>query len=1033
MPSRCALVPLLATFALVAAAAAPNEIHYELGQASRVSLVITDPQGGIVRELLHGAPRAAGPQVELWDGRDHGDRSLPPGSYGWKLLARPQPLRSEYLLTLGNNYPDAPRGSSVPNPDYLRAPGSHGGPTAVAADAEGFYVGASCGEGLENVIVKLSHDGRRRLWSAMNQVAWAGALAMTSHDGKLYVLSTKGDGPCHQMWIFDAAGGALLKRYELGLEGPRGADGQYDNTLDPRDLAVTTGRAALIWPERGMLRWIDPADGRLLGELRNLPRPTAVAIGSDGATYVAVADGRILRTTPDSQPDAWASGLGALTRLVPTGPGELLAFVAGERRQVIRLKAGKEARAYGARGGRAEQCRWDDDAKTSFYDVTGLVALPDGGFIAAEAECAPRRTARFDAEGKCTGEWYGGQVWAPWVAVDPGDHSSVWMPSSWGWVTRYQVDWKRRSWTVRSVHKVYGLADGLINNHDNAHLWTALRLGGATYLCRNTFPCSMLRVEDSTDTLKPVLYLNANSTHDRSWNQKNPVILGLLKGSSVLYWADANGDGTVQAGEVQDFPGGLSTTQFQWSQEGLLTCDNTRGSVVRWPLSLDEQGKPRLGALPGAELLNPLPKRVGSVDGRWGGYLWRDAASGGLLAAFNVGMTDWGRCQDAFVQAWDQEMKPRWQVGGKVTGRPEPRQAPGDIGVFRRIAGQVHGTLVANDFIEGPVPFVSYLWDRGGLWAGTLFEDPDLASAPLWLFGSGGETLGTTILEEQDGSALLLWHGINEVRAARVTGWHGWTRAVGSVRSAGAVDGFAIGLGVWSAWLTTPVAGTAELSVVDDAAAPIVVAGKAGTGKVAVQLPAATAVAVQVRSAAAPRLAGLPAGATLRPRPPQTAVPFGQGTGLTLTAHPEPGKSLSPRPTDAQEDWGNGGPEGVNAWNGPFVTAAGAIVPLHTGLHTFALVNPNRGKLVIGGKRIGDSDPAQRYELTGWNPDHDSVWLEAGKRYAVEFSYEGFTGVGAHGFHLHWATPSGTWPGALTPVPACQLFPDASGCVPARR
>jgi hypothetical protein len=142
------------------------EVTYDVSQPMRVSLNLYDGQGQIVRSLLCGAPRQKGTQREFWDGRNQAGQPVPPGDYDWKVLAMPGRLKTEHLLTVGTNYPD-------PSPDPLQeaehyrlvAPGTHGGPTAVAADESGIYIGAGCTENIENYLVKLSPDGKRRLWS----------------------------------------------------------------------------------------------------------------------------------------------------------------------------------------------------------------------------------------------------------------------------------------------------------------------------------------------------------------------------------------------------------------------------------------------------------------------------------------------------------------------------------------------------------------------------------------------------------------------------------------------------------------------------------------------------------------------------------------------------------------------------------------------------------------------------------------------------------------------------------------------------
>ena len=58
----------------------------------------------------------------------------------------------------------------------------------------------------------------------------------------------------------------------------------------------------------------------------------------------------------------------------------------------------------------------------------------------------------------------------------------------------------------------------------------------------------------------------------------------------------------------------------------------------------------------------------------------------------------------------------------------------------------------------------------------------DRKAAPVWRYGAGGESLGTTLVNDpKSGDVLLYWHGLNELRIGKVTGWEGWERKSGKV------------------------------------------------------------------------------------------------------------------------------------------------------------------------------------------------------------------------------------------------------------
>jgi len=71
----------------LAGAVAPNPFNpsttyaFELGAPTPVSLTVLDPRGRLVRRLLDGAERPAGPNSIRWDGRDDAGREVPSGTY----------------------------------------------------------------------------------------------------------------------------------------------------------------------------------------------------------------------------------------------------------------------------------------------------------------------------------------------------------------------------------------------------------------------------------------------------------------------------------------------------------------------------------------------------------------------------------------------------------------------------------------------------------------------------------------------------------------------------------------------------------------------------------------------------------------------------------------------------------------------------------------------------------------------------------------------------------------------------------------
>ncbi len=755
------------------------EIQYRLSRPMQVSLNLYDGQGQIVRSLLCGAPRQKGKQREFWDGRDQAGKPLPPGEYSWKLLAMPERLKTEYLLTVGANYPD-PEPDPANETEHFRAvaPGTHGGPTAVTADASGIYVGASCTENIENYLVKLSPDGQRRLWWKGQRVPWKGAVAMAKSGDRLLVLSAN-----NEIWPYAAADGKDLPAIATSLP-PANKDKPDDPGRHAAGLAANDREMALCYPERGLVRWCDPTNGVAVCEVGGLEKPAAVAIGTDGTTY-ALCGTNVLRL--DRQGAAHAtviSGLAKPDRIALNAAGEILVHDAATE-QVLRFAAdGKRLAAFGQEGGRRDGT-YDQTGQESFLQVSALAAAPDGGFLVAEPNTAPRRVAWFKADGQLKGEWYGGHVWAPWIAVDPEDPGTVFMPSSWNSIMRLAVDLEKKTWQVRAVYHLDRMADGMLPGHGNALVYRAFRRDRKLYLASCSSASVIFRVDDAADRLAPVMTADLHMSHDAN-SKRGPIKEWAEAGKDSYVWADADGDGRAQRGEVQYFGAGPWTCLPEWDAAGMYAVV---GNAVRcWPIAgVNAAGVPLLGDFPAGKAMLELPARATKIEGRWGSYITADCENGGWYVAINASMTDWGRSTDSFLIAYNADGSQRWIAGGNTIGTPQSQIAPGDIGCFRRIAGTTHGCVMINDFMEGHWPLTSYVWDRDGLWVGGVMDEIDRLSAPVWRYGAGAESLGTTLVNDpKTGDVLLYWHGYNDVRIGRITGWEGWVRKAGKVKLAAA-------------------------------------------------------------------------------------------------------------------------------------------------------------------------------------------------------------------------------------------------------
>lgn len=757
---------ILVILLLMVGAVDADDLAYRLPRPLKVSIHIRDAAGQVVRELAHAVERTAGAQVEQWDRCDDAGRPVPAGTYTWKLLATPG-LAAEYLMSLGADHP-------VGEDDWrARSPGTHGGPSTVLVDGDHLFVGASITEHIENMLVKNTLDGTRRRWSAWNHVPWKGGVSSALAGGVYLMLATDGN-----VWRYDAATGRHLEDFATAWDKAEKIPVPVnEQPLWPMDMDCDGRLIAVTYRRHDAIRWFDAVTGRQVHEIGGVPAPTGIACAADGTWLVASGDG-ILRGAAGQRPTPWIAGLKEPVRLtVERGSGDVLVVEWGTHQIRRHAADGALRRTYGRAGGRRDGL-YTREEQECFDRVHDIACDGHGGFVVCEPWAPPRRTVRLDRDGHLVREWYGGQVWGPWVATEPDDPSAVWMASSWDGCMRLAVDYAARTWRVHSTYRYAGLANGLMKAHQNATIFETRLHDGELYLCRLGYP-TVLHVDRRRWRLRPMAAA-AMRLHEHK--DTSPWTTVARTGSAT--WADVDGDGRPQAGEIT-----TSTVGGWWPGKPLVTTDlsywavQQQGpstfTVLRWPVKgWTAAGAPLYGAWPGGERLVDLPPRATKVSVAWGSNLHRDDADGSLYVAVNDRMPKWGLCEDAFLLKYDAGGRLSWTVGRKG-------HVPGTIDCFRRFVGIAHGCPVLTNFSNewgDEMATRTYVWDADGLWVGGLFDRPDCGRCVESMYSFGAEALSANLrVEPATGDVLLVGCWLNEARVWRIRGWKDWVRTGGAI------------------------------------------------------------------------------------------------------------------------------------------------------------------------------------------------------------------------------------------------------------
>jgi hypothetical protein len=740
-------------------------IEYTLSREARSSLLITDAQGQIVRELLHAAPRKAGKQRELWDGLDETGTPVAAGNYTVKQLAT-QGLRAEYVTTLGTNS----------SPHWETWPGNHGGVYSVTSDADGMYVGGGMGEG-PVPLLKQSLDGSQRLWTTpFGLDGWHGFRSMASTGGILYCLLDDGT----KLYRFDAATGKLVvPAWNLAKE-------LGTSRLSARgDQLVVINKAGVSWLNHqtgevlDQAPFTDPSDVKIdrAGRVLLIFQGAVVALTRENKTPTTLISREHFKSPWRLAIDSSSDEILVAENPQPL-PENAEPPIVTTGNQIHRFSnAGELIRSYGVPGGRPRDGLYDPAA--GFLGIYDLADDGHGGFYVDEPVAAPRRLAHFNREGKLLQEWYGGQQYANYGEPDPLDPTLIWLDSYWGELIQAKVDYEHKTWSVRATYRYGGLADGLFKNHyHGAGSWHPRYHQGKLYLVREGTPC-VVRVDEPGRRLVPLVMSELHVLH--YWNESAPHVLKTLLSSAEkpqsdkdsYLWMDRNGDGRPQREELN-----FSTWSDNWwiwsTGEGFnyFTWDNQH--VYELPmLGWTNDGVPTF-AWQQLKTIADFPPLEMAQNAAL--HVTRDS-QGTLWGAFNTsprtayGLGGWsGRVGGNRVFKWDSTGKLQWIVGHHS---PTTGAAPGEGRFFWRILGTVHECIVVTDGDHSLV----HVWDRDGLWVGRLLENPDLKVAPAVAYELCPENFAGALYQNpQTGEVLFFGGGWNNTSVYRIRGWDQFER-----------------------------------------------------------------------------------------------------------------------------------------------------------------------------------------------------------------------------------------------------------------
>ena len=813
-------------------------IPYQVEQPGLVSLGVYNDNGHLLRSLLVGQSVEPGEHTVAWDGLDRDGRSQPPGTYTWKLLRTPG-FEATFLGSVGITIVEKPYDPWVGNSD---------GPSAVAWDETGWYVGSIASENIPSYR-KQSPDGARRLWQKDPMEAWQGPRAMASADDTLFVLQQNAkvvavnpQSAGHSTYA-DESG--KRRPVAWGVLGPGDArNGSGGAASSPMDMDAWAGRFVVSYEKFDLVRWYDAkplsipnktsaealeklSAARILRE-ESVPQPKSVVCGANGSTYV-ISEGTVLVFAEDSRVLIPADPLTNPIRLAfDHQTGDLLVAEGAPSHQIKRFtRDGKLVATYGKKGGRADGPFDGDD----FRDIRDLAATANGGFLVCEN--AVRRTALFNHKGDLIDQWLGGSPFFNFASATPENPSEIWYYAGYRnfGVIRMNMETGKQKLVASYSFDAFG---GLFPTLNPFSHWRVHTRNGNTYLVHDG--SAILHVDSDERRLKPLAIAGTvnKKTPPESWLQGVTAQgLDLATLSGAYTWADLNDDGDFQPDEFRfgktatRYGGGSqSVMDSQWNL--YLATGSLQTPWVCLPNLADDGTKEAPvwdwdRAEPAAAKWPPEIVAAGGVEPRG---IWRDD-NGAIyqFVAFNRAPNAdrhgaaWpaSRSGSARLVKWDADGSLAWNVGKHTHADPWWHPVPGGYSDPSRILGVVNDCVVVGDRAGWPAS----AWTVDGLYAGSFLdrraddglperiysywrerrpsaEDPNRYQNPHsmhpdtpipWDCLAGG-----SIMSLPTGDIFWFPQGENATPVYRVGGWDGWERQEGKLEVSAAVP-HAVGTG----------------------------------------------------------------------------------------------------------------------------------------------------------------------------------------------------------------------------------------------
>jgi hypothetical protein len=552
-----------------------KQIRFDFQQPmeGKATVVIENVAGDRVRNLLSGQIMAAGVQKLLWDGLDEMGNVTPPGKYRWRAISHPglTPVHEiDFCDAPGSNHGTLHSATTSGKNLYFAAPVAEGGHEFIELSPEGEFlrgINPPHGHGLGRVAIVANEQ---YLYAAHDGLAWGvhvdrskpgwkeeRMLSVMRVDLKSGAVAEFADKVRH----------SIVRKYENG-PGSKSKLTPEENALS--GLALIDGKLLLADQDAQEVLVIDAETGKLD---RTFPLAHPAGLTTRDAELFAISDHKLVKLD-------LLSGKSTVLATINGKVGDVCAspdggfWITNQTDQVVQLVDAKGAvvKTIGSPGGMKPGAY--DPMK--FLNPTGITILNGRVWVTEKDRWQPKRLSAYNAaSGAVDKEYFGPTNYGAQGGGFDEQDESRWI----GQDALWQLDYKTK--TAKPV-SVLGGKNGI----RRAKFW---RQDGRTFLL-SFGKVSRVQELRADGTLKQLAFFSSahQFAYDYNWmppqafvdafNRDYPKVPytswnvgGIQSGKPShgygMLWVDKDGDGELQAVEIQFATEATSLAGAGWSHD----------------------------------------------------------------------------------------------------------------------------------------------------------------------------------------------------------------------------------------------------------------------------------------------------------------------------------------------------------------------------------------------------------------------------------------------------------------------------------